>query len=137
MTVLIDTNVLLALASPKDKDHAAVRKLMRETTSGRIIAAPVLPELFYMLATKVSYTSALAVFSQLQSPAYYIEALTVEDMARMERIMTEYQDAKFDFVDTSIMALSERLNITQIYTLDHRDFSIFRLRHCPYLTLLP
>jgi len=48
-----------------------------------------------------------------------------------------YADAGFDFVDCCIMALAERLQITPIYTFDHRDFAIFRRQHCPYLELLP
>jgi uncharacterized protein len=55
----------------------------------------------------------------------------------MQEIMRQYQDAEFDFVDTSIMAIAERLNIKQICTFDHRDFSIFRPKHCDYLKLLP
>lgn len=51
--------------------------------------------------------------------------------------MDFYQSARFDFVDCCIMALSERLNITQVCTLDRRDFSIFRPGHCPFLELLP
>jgi hypothetical protein len=35
------------------------------------------------------------------------------------------------------MALSERLNITQIYTFDRRDFTVFRPKHCDYLELMP
>jgi hypothetical protein len=35
------------------------------------------------------------------------------------------------------MALSERLNITQVCTVDRRDFSMFRPLHCDYLELLP
>lgn len=137
MTVLIDTSVLIALTSRKDKSHVSVRELMRETTEARIIAAPVLPELFYMLASTVNYQSAISVFTQLQSAAYRIVALTRPDMVRMREIMNQYQDAEFDFVDVSIMALAERLNITTVYTLDHRDFSIFRPRHSEFLTLLP
>ncbi len=58
-------------------------------------------------------------------------------MARMQVIMEQYGDAKFDFVDVAIMAISERLNIQQICTFDRRDFSIFRPIHCDYLELLP
>ncbi|MHB8752071.1 MAG: hypothetical protein ACYDBJ_23125 [Aggregatilineales bacterium] len=36
-----------------------------------------------------------------------------------------------------IMAVAERLNITDVYTLDQRDFSAFHPVHCPALTLLP
>ena len=58
-------------------------------------------------------------------------------MARMQVIMLQYKDAQFDYTDTALMALSERLNITQICTFDHRDFSIFRPQHCEYLELIP
>ena len=40
--------------------------------------------------------------------------------------MEKYADARFDFVDCCIMALAERLAITQICTFDRRDFSIFK-----------
>ncbi|MHB8628121.1 MAG: hypothetical protein ACYDBJ_20085 [Aggregatilineales bacterium] len=70
-------------------------------------------------------------------PLFQIEALTTADMLRMEVIMAQYQSARFDYTDTAIMALAERLNLTQVYTFDRRDFSIFRPAHCPVLELLP
>jgi len=51
--------------------------------------------------------------------------------------MRRYESAKFDYTDAAIMALSERLNITQVYTFDRRDFAIFGLRHVASLELLP
>jgi uncharacterized protein len=68
---------------------------------------------------------------------FIIEALTDKDMIRMRQIMNKYKDNQFDFVDTAIMALAERLNITQIMTFDRRDFGAFRPAHCDYFTLLP
>ena len=76
-------------------------------------------------------------FNMLQNTAFQIEALTTEDLARMSEIMAMYEDNAFDFVDVSIMALSERLNITDIYTFDRRDFTVFRPKHCVSLTLFP
>lgn len=51
--------------------------------------------------------------------------------------MRQYRDAGLDYTDTAIMALSERLNIKEVYTFDHRDFSVFRPKHCPALVMLP
>jgi len=51
--------------------------------------------------------------------------------------MQQYASANLDFVDCCIMALSERLNIVQVGTLDRRDFSIFRPKHVDYLEILP
>jgi uncharacterized protein len=137
MTVLLDTNLLFALAFPRDINHEAARLAMRGITSKRIIVEPVLPELFYLVTERMNYNAALRFFEFVQGRAFQIEALTAKDMVRMSEIMKTYEDNAFDFVDTAIMAVSERLNITDIYTFDHRDFSVFRPRHCDYLTLLP
>ena len=51
--------------------------------------------------------------------------------------MDQYTDAEFDFADVSLMALAERLNITQIFTFDRRDFVIYRPVHCTHLELIP
>jgi len=121
MTVLLDTSFLLAVAWAGDASHSVARAAMRELVGGRMVVAPVLPEVFYMVASRANYTSALNVFRLLSSPAFHIEPLTAVDMNRMQ----------------AIMAVAERLNIREIYTLDRRDFSIFRPSHCDFLTLLP
>ncbi|MBZ0288526.1 MAG: PIN domain-containing protein, partial [Anaerolineae bacterium] len=66
-----------------------------------------------------------------------IERVTDEDFVRMITIMEQYRDAELDFADASLMAISERLNITTIYTFDRRDFGMFRPKHTDFLTLLP
>ena len=52
-------------------------------------------------------------------------------------ILEEYADSRLDFVDATIVALAERLNITRVLTLDRRDFSIIRPAHCSYFEILP
>ena len=74
---------------------------------------------------------------RLQQADLTYEILTPADFIRMREIMTDYRDAKFDFVDCAIMALSERRAITQISTVDNRDCSIFRPKHVAQLYLLP
>jgi predicted nucleic acid-binding protein len=59
------------------------------------------------------------------------------DLRRVQEIMAFYASARLDLVDTCIMALSERLQITKVCTFDRRDFSIFRPKHCDFLELLP
>lgn len=137
MAVLIDTSFLLALVFPADLNHAVVRHAMREIKEERIIPAPVLPEFFYMCATRMNYTAAINAFVLAQSELFTIEILRQVDMLRMQQIMEKYADNRFDFVDTSIMALSERLEIEDVYTLDQRDFRVFRPKHCPYLRIFP
>ena len=137
MTILVDTNILLAYAFTRDANHARASDLIRSVgDEAKIIVAPVLTELFYMTTLRISYPRAIQVFAAVRS-AFQIEALSEPDMDRMQAIMAQYQDAEFDFADVAIMAISERLNITRVFTFDRRDFAIFRPTHCDYLNLVP
>lgn len=137
MKTLIDTSILLAYAFSRDANHElASRTLKAIAGEMHIVPVPVITELFYMTMVRVNYSRAVQMFAATRS-AFEIADLTEADMVRMQAIMEQYKDAQFDFTDTALMALSERLNITKIYTFDHRDFSIFRPRHCDYLELLP
>jgi predicted nucleic acid-binding protein len=137
MAILLDTNVVFAAAYSKDTNHAAAVKLIRSLRGEtQIISAPVLNELFYLSTIRVNYRHAGNVFARTRI-GFQIEALTLEDMLRMEQIMKQYESAEFDYTDTAIIAQAERLNITRVATFDHRDFEIFRPAHCEYLELLP
>ena len=137
MTVLFDTSFLVALWSERDQYHERAVQAMQVVRTDGVIAVPLLTELFYMLASRIDYQTAVQGFVKLQSVAYRIQPLTAVDMRRMTGIMTQYADNRFDFVDTAIMALSERLVITEIYTFDRRDFSVFRPAHIAALRLFP
>lgn len=137
MTVLIDTNLLVAAASPRDLNHAAARQALQNITGIRIVPAPVLPEMFYLLVARVNYQTAVGMYRRVRIGSFQIEPLTSADMARMEAIMLQYADNQFDYVDAAIMALAERLDIEDVYTFDQRDFRAFRPAHRPFLRLLP
>lgn len=137
MAVLIDTNMLLAYAFSRDANHAdATRTLRALETEMRVVVAPVLTELFYMTMVRISYERVVQILARTRA-AVDIQTLTTADMARMQEIMEQYQDAEFDFTDVAIMAVAERLNISRVCTFDRRDFSIMRPRHCAYFEILP
>lgn len=41
------------------------------------------------------------------------------------------------WTDAAVIAVAERLRITEVATLDHRHFRVVRPRHIPAFTLLP
>jgi uncharacterized protein len=136
-SALIDTSFLLALVFPGDQHHDEARLAMPDINARRIVPAPVLPELFYMVTARMDYTNAIRSYALVRSPLFQIEPLTAEDMNRMQDIMEQYADNAFDYVDTAIMALTERLKVANIYSFDHVDFRVFRPLHRPYLRVLP
>jgi uncharacterized protein len=137
MTVLVDSSVLVAYAFNRDSNHLKARELFQQVANEqKVIAQPVLTEIFYLLIARANYDRAVQMF-QLVRTNFDIEPLTKEDFARMDEILTQYIDSKLDFTDVAIMTLSERLKITRVCTFDRRDFPIFRPAHCDALELLP
>jgi hypothetical protein len=47
-------------------------------------------------------------------------------MERIGALMDQYNDLPMDFADASLVAASESLRTRTIFTLDRKDFSIYR-----------
>lgn len=63
--------------------------------------------------------------------------LEQSDLPRMAELVRRYKDARLDPTDVSVVAIAERLGVTQIATVDRRDFSLIRPRHVQAFRLLP
>ncbi len=139
MAILIDTSVLLAAMYKRDKNHAKGSEAIRSLVGrkDRIVPAPIVHELFQLATLRLNYVRAIDMIQVVEHGGFDIFPLNDVDRLRMLEIMRQYASSSFDYADAAIMALSERLNITQIYTFDRRDFSVFRPKHCDYLELLP
>ena len=66
-----------------------------------------------------------------------VEFLKRDDLTRTADVMSKYADAGLGFVDASVVALAERLQIRELLTTDRRHFSLVRPRHCPHFELRP
>lgn len=134
---LIDSSFLYSLYNADDPEHKRVLKSLQRNTGQRIVPDVVLPEVTFLFnrfggqPATTSFVRALAITRPTLEPVTYV------DLERVQTIMSEYPRARLDFVDCCIMSMAERLNITQICTLDHRDFGFVRPRHTAYFEILP
>lgn len=135
--ILIDTSCLLALADTQSRYHQATATIIRNKQYERIIPGPVLPEVCYLLAKRLGYGVLQRFITGIAVEKPPIAQLTEKDYDRVAMVMNEYADLRLDFADAAILTLAERLQIRHILTLDRRDFSVLRPRHCEYLELLP
>jgi hypothetical protein len=56
---------------------------------------------------------------------------------RIAELVARYQDLPLGTVDSSVVAASERLGISEIATLDRRHFTVVRPTHVEAFELLP
>lgn len=63
--------------------------------------------------------------------------LVIADWERCIELIDTYADLGLGLVDASVIAIAERLKVTTIATLNHRDFTVVRPAHCKAFQLLP
>jgi len=68
---------------------------------------------------------------------FSIVDLTAADYARMADLVDTYGSLPLGTTDASVIAVAERLKLTDVATLDRRHFTVVRPNHVNALTLLP
>ncbi len=135
-TVIADTGFIVALANKADTRHTEARAVYIQKTH-ILLPQTVLVEVAYLLGRDAGIVIVVAFLKGLPNSRFIISELTDQDIARTAEILEQYAGSRVDFVDATVMAVAERLNITTVLTLDQRDFRLFRPEHCESFTLLP
>ena len=63
--------------------------------------------------------------------------LTKAELGHCVELTDRYADLRLDLADAALVAVAERLELTTIATLNHRDFRVVRPAHCDAFVLLP
>ena len=137
MISLLDTGVLYALIDSTDEHNAAVISTL-QTYRGRILLPiPVITEVTFLISNRLGVHAMAQFLESIDTFAHELIAPEIDDYRRSAEILRKYNDQNIDFVDTCIVAMAERLNITTILTVDRRHFRMFKPAHCDSFELLP
>lgn len=121
--ILVDASVLVAFYNAKDRYHSQVKNFFATCHSRLITVMPCVTEVMWLLSSNRQIQNLF--LSHLEQQIYECEPLLSEDFARIAQLNSQYADLPGDFADLSLVAISERLNIAAIATLD-KDFNIYR-----------
>jgi hypothetical protein len=137
MTAILDTSFLFALTDQSDRNHQRVLTVAQNANKRLVLPVVVLPEICYLVASRLGHLAMRRFVASMTPDVVQVEAMTTGDLSRVHQILESYADNQLDFTDAAIVAMAERLAITRVYTLDRRDFSIIRPKHCDYFEILP
>jgi hypothetical protein len=79
----------------------------------------------------------LAFLADVRAGLFTLLETTSADLDRIAELVRTYADLPLGTVDASVIALTERLALPAVATLDHRHFTVVRPRHTTSLHLLP
>jgi predicted nucleic acid-binding protein len=137
MSVLVDTGGILAIINRRDQRHRSVMAFITSTDEALLVPITVLPEVDYLLTQRIGAHAAISALASIVSGDFRLELMLQTDFPRTLELMRQYADSNIGFVDASMVAIAERLNIRRILTVDRRHFGLIRPRHCPALDILP
>ena len=96
----------------------------------------VIAEATYFVQRRLHAEVEVRLLGDLSDGVLLPEPVASADWLRIAELVTRYRDLPLGTVDASVIAAAERLGVTEIATLDRRDFSVVQAAHGP-LTLLP
>ena len=133
--VLVDTGPLVALLDRSDPYHLSCQESLSSLDDSLVTVWPVLTEAMYLL--RAYWQAQDALWEMIESGAVQIISLGIDDIPRMRELMRKYRDLPMDLADAGLVRVAERERLRRIFTLDRRDFQVYRPSRIGRFTILP
>jgi len=121
--IVVDTGPLVALFSKRDRDHGRVAGFLAENPCLLVTTWPVATEAWHLLAEP----ARLGFMRWIVAGGAAVFDLGVDGGAKVLELLEKYRDRPMDVADASLVVLAERLEISEILTIDRADFDVYRL----------
>lgn len=133
--ILIDAGPLVALIHADDQNHERCKTAFRELKEPLATIWPALTEAMYLLS--FSWRAQEALWEMLQRGAVSLLPLESRDIPRMRELMRTYKDLPMDLAHAALVRVAEREKLRRVFTLDRRDFRLYRPSGLGRFILLP
>ena len=133
--VLVDAGPLVALIDRGDEHHQRCVDALRGIRDPLMTVWPAVTEAMYLLGP--SWPAQAALWEMVESEAVALLQLDGDDVPRMAELMRKYKDLPMDLADAALVRVAERERIRHVFTLDQRDFRVYRPAGLGRLSLLP
>lgn len=125
----------MALIHADDRHHASCREALEQIREPLATIWPVITEAMYLLGFSSDAQDGL--WRLLERDAVKILPLDAGDVPRMRELMRKYRDLPMDLADAALVRAAERERISRVFTIDRRDFEVYRPRGIRRFTILP
>jgi hypothetical protein len=135
--ILADTGALYALADRRDAWYERMRRYWEDNPEPWLVPASVVTETAFLYGRRLGPEAEADFVASLAAGDFAVETLESADYARAADLIRAYADLPLGFVDASIVAMAERLDVGTLVTTDRRHFAVVRSAHVPRLRLVP
>ena len=121
-SIIVDTGPLVALFHARDRHHEAAKAVLESSPAVMVTTWPVITEACHFLGQ----AGKRALLTFIRRGGLRLEALSVEDIPRLDQLLERYD--RMDFADATLVLIAEKTGIAEIFTIDRRDFEAYRTR---------
>ncbi|MGO9449906.1 MAG: type II toxin-antitoxin system VapC family toxin [Candidatus Binataceae bacterium] len=132
---LIDAGPLVALVDLDDPYNAICAEAARLIHGAVLTVWPALAEAMYLLRRVPGAQDRLWDFIDCKS--VNLARLDVDDFPRMRELIRKYHDLPMDLADAALVRVAERERIRRVFTIDRRDFELYRPYRLGRFQILP
>jgi predicted nucleic acid-binding protein len=130
-----DTGPLVAIVRSREKAHKKCAAVLKTFRPPLLTCWPVLTEVAWLLRKVPGGMRAIG--GLIDSGLVELAELDETALAWVIAFLDRYAPAGAQMADAALMYLAEREGIDTVFTLDRRDFSIYRTTDGRALTILP
>ncbi|MFC7381231.1 type II toxin-antitoxin system VapC family toxin [Sphaerisporangium rhizosphaerae] len=120
--LLIDSGPLIATYSPGDVHHVRCSRLLASWPGPVVVPEPVLVETCGFVRNNfrrgADYEAQLLDHMSSGSGPFKVVMTTHEDLLRVAQLVRQMANAPMGYVDAAVIAMAERLHITDVATVD-------------------
>lgn len=132
---LVDTGPLVAILSREDACHQACVDALRGIAAPLFSCWPVVTEAAWLL--RHSRRAIQQLLSSMDMGFLELLPLAGDEAKAIASLMKKYESIRPQLADASLVYLAGREQIETIFTLDRRDFSIYRTGRKRSFRILP
>lgn len=132
---LIDTGAILAILDRTDIWHQVCTEAYEHLPLPLLTSEAVLTEVFHLIDdTSIARET---VWHFVFSGAMRVCAIGDDELSAIRDLMRRYDDHPMDFADATLVYLAKRESLPTILTVDHADFSTYRIEGRRGFRVLP
>ena len=133
--ILLDTGAFVALLDKSEKNHERCVMFFRELKGNLLTTEPVLTETINLLGPSVKAQKTAIEF--ILKGGSTLVPQSSESLSRAVVLIEKYKDIQMDFADATLVSLAEEAGTEEVFTLDRRGFSSYRIHGKKVFTIWP
>jgi uncharacterized protein len=133
--LLLDTGALVTLLDRSQQHHEIFVRTFEAWDREIVSTEAVLTEATHLLG-RIPGGRETCIEFFLNGGAILVPT-TMAALRRARRLVSQYSDPPMDYADATLVVLAEELDTNLVFTTDHRDFGVYRIRGRKHFKVLP